>query len=527
MVKSSEEWPIWLAAECGLHGWSHSESSPLVWRELVDTGGKGLYLGGLKEFEEYAWRYYAILPSTSPELEALIAAEDKLYYEKMQLELDEAVPEVLVKVCVTNANSSLSYHLSRLLATGAILGSSRVALHLYHQDMGEACESIAMELQDLASPQLSYVKTTTSLREAFDGVKLAFLLDWSYNAANMALCSPEGKQWKEVMGGVGCLYQDYAQAVEAWASKDVKVCVTGCVANVGVAVMAASVPALSRQCVAAPCLAENQARAVLGQQLHTNSSNISQVTIWGHTHGQVLPDHTFTRVKHFCGAVVGPDPFDLPVSLCEFKKEWLEKEFPRLVALRHQLLEGYREEGPVMAEAGAVADLARKWVLVEEGEKEDSHGTDVSDGDGPEESDGVEGEDYKMDKEKEEENRMNDSEYKLKEVQKEQDEVEEKDEDKLKSNTVEEVEEDDKEEQGDNEEEKSDGEEEMVENEDKNEEEEIEKAVVSEEEGKELKEDERRDKEKEERRIAEWRKVMLDKQKSMKKGKRTQRRGGG
>ncbi len=54
-----------------MNGWRHS-SSPLVWRELLDRGGKGMYLGGLAEFQEYALHYHGISPSTEP------ATEDKV-----------------------------------------------------------------------------------------------------------------------------------------------------------------------------------------------------------------------------------------------------------------------------------------------------------------------------------------------------------------------------------------------------------------------------------------------------------------
>lgn len=32
----------------------------MVWRELVDRGGKGTLIGGANEFQEFAWGYYGI-----------------------------------------------------------------------------------------------------------------------------------------------------------------------------------------------------------------------------------------------------------------------------------------------------------------------------------------------------------------------------------------------------------------------------------------------------------------------------------
>lgn len=45
--------------ECGKRRFSCSKS-PIVWRELVDRGGKGILIGGANEFQEFAYGYYGI-----------------------------------------------------------------------------------------------------------------------------------------------------------------------------------------------------------------------------------------------------------------------------------------------------------------------------------------------------------------------------------------------------------------------------------------------------------------------------------
>lgn len=50
IVKQPHEWNEWLTSECSKNGWKH-EKSPLVWRELVDRGGKGVLIGGANEFQ--------------------------------------------------------------------------------------------------------------------------------------------------------------------------------------------------------------------------------------------------------------------------------------------------------------------------------------------------------------------------------------------------------------------------------------------------------------------------------------------
>ena len=54
---SEGEWSAWLAKTCSQYGWTH-DSSPLVWRELVDRGGEGTYLGGWEGFSKMVEHWY-------------------------------------------------------------------------------------------------------------------------------------------------------------------------------------------------------------------------------------------------------------------------------------------------------------------------------------------------------------------------------------------------------------------------------------------------------------------------------------
>ena len=355
MVLSCEEWPSWLSEQCGGRGWTHGQDSPIVWRELVDSGGKGLYLGGLDAFEEHAIKYYNITPNTDMELESKIGDENLQTFKQNQLEKQRLVVDEPVKICVTDCNNHLAYHLAQLLSTGGLGPHQKVAIHLYHSPSSSACDGVVMELQDLASPLLEYVKCTSSLQEAFDGVHLAYILDYPVH-------SLDDRLQQQVQAAT--LFHKYANTLSLAASKDVKVVITGRFANTAAGLMALSVTSLSPSCfVAAPCLAERQARAVLASRLKLNSSNIKQVVVWGNTHGPVT-DTTFTRVRGYPGAIVGPDPFDLPLTKCEFDREWLAKVFPKLMMERYNL-KGYREGGPVLAEAVGLAKLGQHWLLVE------------------------------------------------------------------------------------------------------------------------------------------------------------------
>lgn len=491
-----------MSEQCSQCGWKHSSGSPLVWRELIDRGGKGLYLGGLQEFEEYASHYHGITPATSKELEEAIARENQETFLSLKLE-QENVPKIEpLRVCVTNASSQIAYHLVQQIATGRVFGKDNVvAIHLYDSDVKkrEELEGVALELVDLASPVLYEVRVSESVKDAVDSVSVAFILDYPYQPvvrkeSNTCTQQPEddpamaqeekqveeegegekvanedtpnvqdssseeapvssqgeitndssklegsshGEEREETqkeaeakkpssvgvekqgsgstlpsikeeqttatidkdqdtikdaesaplsqaeqaagdapptelttppeLAAAAQLYHCYGATMDFCSQKDVQVMVCGRHANTGAALMANAVSSIDKtNFIAAPCLAEQQAKAIIASKVELNAADIAQVAIWGHTCGeQVATDLSHVRVKHFPGAVMGPDPFDLPLTRCIFETEWLESKFHGLFEARHKGMEGYRRNGhgsgAALVEAMGLVKMAKQW----------------------------------------------------------------------------------------------------------------------------------------------------------------------
>lgn len=320
-----------------------------------------MYLGGLREFEQYAHHYYNITPATDTISEQKIAAENLEMLKTVQLERQTTPKVEPMRICITNATSDTAYHLASLIATGRV-GGKHLTVRLQLLDMGDSLlqlEGTAMELKDLASPHLVDVHVTSSVQEALDSVAMVFILDYPHQVSEQMATSEE--QSSE-LASAAIRYHQYATTLDFYAQKEVKVIVSGEYANSGAAIMAKAVTSIPRtNFVACPSLAENQARSILAQKLHLNSSDVRQVAIWGRTHGPVLCDTDHTRVHHFKGAVVGPDSFSLPVNQCVFEHEWLGKEFPSLVTARHGGMEGYRSDQCPLSEAVGLVTLAQAW----------------------------------------------------------------------------------------------------------------------------------------------------------------------
>ena len=138
--------------QCQEKGWTHPPtSSPLIWRELIDRGGKGSYVGGLAEFEEYSYHYYQVSPPIAADdtLATAISVENADTLQTLIIEAQQLQREPPVHVCITSASSALSYHLSSLLLTRAVF-KDRDVIHLYdHPDNISVLEGVIME-PDLA-----------------------------------------------------------------------------------------------------------------------------------------------------------------------------------------------------------------------------------------------------------------------------------------------------------------------------------------------------------------------------------------
>ena len=80
----SAEWAEWVREECEERGWAGHGGDVLVWRELVKRGGRGMYVGGTREFAEYASHYHNITPLTDPAIEKHVGEEFSNFLSKLQ-----------------------------------------------------------------------------------------------------------------------------------------------------------------------------------------------------------------------------------------------------------------------------------------------------------------------------------------------------------------------------------------------------------------------------------------------------------
>src|SRR6476620_2482495 len=210
-----------------------------------------------------------------------------------------------IKVAVTGAAGHIGYALLFRIASGQMFGPDHpLKLHLIEiPAVLGALEGVVMELDDCAFPLLESVTPTTDLDEGFRDVNWALLVG--------SVPRKAGMERKDLLGINGKIFIGQGQAIEKNAAKDVRVLVIGnpCNTNCLIAMNnAKSVP--SDRWFAMTRLDENRAKAQLAQKAGVDTTDVSNVTIWGNHSATQYPDFYNAKIKGKSAAeVIGDEPW--------------------------------------------------------------------------------------------------------------------------------------------------------------------------------------------------------------------------
>uniref|UniRef100_A0A4X1V1B1 Putative malate dehydrogenase 1B n=1 Tax=Sus scrofa TaxID=9823 RepID=A0A4X1V1B1_PIG len=314
-------WEEWLKDVCKKNKWSH-QNSPIIWRELLDRGGKGLLLGGYNEFLEHAQLYYGVTSSMTAELMQTVAQENlETHLEK---ELEEEALKCLInplQVWITSASTCACYHLIPILASGEVFGPHmEISINLLDNKQAEEnLKSLVTEAQDLASPFLRSVSVCTREEEAFCQAHVIVILDDRVD--------------KDVYSLEDCIRsrappcQRYGSLIEKNAHHSVRIIVGGkSFVNLRTVLLMSYAPNFAHNIIAVALGVEGKAKATLARKLKTPSC-IKDVIIWGNISGNNYVDLRKAKVYGYESAVWGPPPFSRPILSLIFDSEWVNREF--------------------------------------------------------------------------------------------------------------------------------------------------------------------------------------------------------
>ena len=352
---SPENWPEWLKQTCKEHGWKHT-SSPLIWRELVDRGGKGLYLGGCDAFMELAEAYYGIRSTKMSEELQAISKENlatKRVLDEEKVEAEKAI--MPLRITITAAASPVNYIVLNSLLKGEIFG--------YDQDLSvtlldtpenqETLSGVVMEVTDCAWDLLREISQTSDITQAFKNADLVLVLD--------ADCSTEDV---DILVQNVSIYKQYAEMIEADANKNARILVSGKTANLIASVMSAFAPSAPKNNIyALSRLQENRAKAVLARKLKVNSCGITDLIVWGCPGNDGLFDISMSQVKGYDGAIWAPhiETFSRSVVEMIYDHKWLATEFLEEVNQHEKSLKEKHKFSPSLSAGMAILDFLQEW----------------------------------------------------------------------------------------------------------------------------------------------------------------------
>ncbi|XP_043381100.1 putative malate dehydrogenase 1B isoform X1 [Chelonia mydas] len=354
ITQHPDKWEQWLHDICEKNGWKHKRS-PIVWRELLDRGGKGLLLGGFNDFMEHAQHYYGISSDMLSE-QMLRIAEENLQTH-IEIEKEEEYIKSLIKplqIWISSASAPACYNLIPLLANGEVFGmATEVSIHLLDSShYKEILHGIVMEAQDLAFPLLRSVSMHTELDDAFVQADIVILLDdilLQHKIPSLEDCIRQVTEQCKVYGSL----------IEKNANSSVKVIVSGkTFVNLRALMIMTFAPSIDGQNIIAMAMfLESAAKAMLARKLNMNSAGVKDVIVWGNISGNNYIDLSKTKVYRYDSAIWGPPNFSRHLLDMIYDGNWVRSEFASVLSSPSS-----REHHCLgMSPAHVIATVLRYW----------------------------------------------------------------------------------------------------------------------------------------------------------------------
>ncbi len=249
-----------------------------------------------------------------------------------------------VRVAITGAAGQIGYQLCFRIAAGDLLGPDQpLVLQLLEipPAMG-ALEGVVMELHDAAFPLLHGVVATDDAHRAFESADLALLVG--------ARPRGPGMERSDLLDANGQIFGPQGQALNAVASRDVRVLVVGNPANTNALIAQANAPDLDpARFTAMTRLDHNRALAQLAGVTGVHHADIQRMVIWGNHSSTQYPDIRF--------AIAGGSDVVEQVD-----QDWYRETFIPTVQQRGAAIIKARGASSAASAASAAIDHLRSWV---------------------------------------------------------------------------------------------------------------------------------------------------------------------
>ena len=253
-----------------------------------------------------------------------------------------------MRVAVTGAAGQIGYALLFRIASGEMLGKDQPVilqlLEIPDEKAQKALKGVIMELEDCAFPLLKEVTAHSDPMTAFKDADVALLVG--------ARPRGPGMERKDLLTVNAQIFTAQGKALNAVASRNVKVLVVGNPANTNAYIAMKSAPDLpARNFTAMLRLDHNRALSQLAAKAGVAVGDIEKLIVWGNHSPTMYPDFRFaTLAGKPALSVVNDD-------------DWNRNTFIPTVGKRGAAIIAARGLSSAASAANAAIDHVHDWVL--------------------------------------------------------------------------------------------------------------------------------------------------------------------
>ena len=253
-----------------------------------------------------------------------------------------------VRVAVTGAAGQIGYALLFRIASGEMLGKDQpVILQLLEMPVDgpqKALKGVMMELDDCAFPLLISMEAHSDPMTAFKDTDYALLVGSRPRGPGM--------ERAELLAVNGAIFIAQGKALNAVASRNVKVLVVGNPANTNAWIAMKSAPDLPRKNFTAMLrLDHNRAASQVAAKTGKAVADIEKLCVWGNHSPTMYADYRFATIKGESVAAMIND------------QDWNANTFLPTVGKRGAAIIEARGVSSAASAANAAIDHMRDWAL--------------------------------------------------------------------------------------------------------------------------------------------------------------------
>ena len=257
-----------------------------------------------------------------------------------------------VRVAVTGAAGQIGYALLFRIASGEMLGRDQpVILQLLELPLDKAqaaLRGVMMELEDCAFPLLAGMEGSADPKVAFKDADIAMLVG--------ARPRGPGMERKDLLLENAKIFIEQGKALDAVASRDVKVLVVGNPANTNAYIAMKSAPSLPKKNFTAMLrLDHNRALSQLAIKSGRPVGDIDKLVVWGNHSPTMYADYRF--------ATAGGQSLKTLID----DEAWNRNEFLPRVGKRGAAIIEARGLSSAASAANAAIDHVHDWILGSQG----------------------------------------------------------------------------------------------------------------------------------------------------------------